>query len=77
MSKAAVWVLQLMIRGYQAILSPHLPNACRYLPTCSQYALEAVAKHGPLRGSWLALRRVLRCHPVRWLGGGQGHDPVP
>lgn len=49
------------------------PPACRYTPTCSQYAVEAIKKHGPFRGFWLALKRILRCHP--W--GGNGYDPVP
>ena len=66
-------VLLGVIRGYQVGVSPFLPPACRYTPTCSVYAAEAIRKHGAGRGSWLALRRLLRCHP--W--GGSGHDPVP
>ncbi|WP_417153773.1 membrane protein insertion efficiency factor YidD [Rikenella microfusus] len=62
-----------LIRFYQSAISPFLPNACRFTPTCSQYALEAFRKYGPLKGFWLSLRRILRCHP--W--GGSGHDPVP
>ena len=61
------------IRGYKLFISPLLPPACRYLPTCSDYAAEAIEKHGALRGVWLAARRLLRCHP--W--GGSGYDPVP
>jgi uncharacterized protein len=61
------------VRLYQALLSPWLPNACRYAPTCSQYMIEAVDKYGVVRGGWLGLRRLARCHP--W--GGHGHDPVP
>lgn len=61
------------IRFYQLAISPHFPGACRYTPTCSAYAIEAIRRHGPLRGSWLALKRILRCHP--W--GGSGYDPVP
>ena len=61
------------IRAYRLLLSPVLGPRCRYLPSCSEYALEALAGHGALRGGWLALRRVLRCHP--W--GGFGYDPVP
>ncbi|WP_121939946.1 membrane protein insertion efficiency factor YidD [Eilatimonas milleporae] len=62
----------LLIRGYQLVLSPLLGPNCRFQPTCSQYALEAVRLHGGLKGSWLAIRRVMRCHP--W--GGHGYDPV-
>jgi hypothetical protein len=65
--------LLLMIRIYQQAVSPYLPPSCRYTPTCSEYAAEALRNHGAGRGSWLALRRLLRCHP--W--GGTGHDPVP
>ncbi len=61
------------LRGYKRWLSPLLPPACRYLPTCSDYAQEAVVRHGAVRGSWLAARRLCRCHP--W--GGHGYDPVP
>jgi putative membrane protein insertion efficiency factor len=63
----------LLIRGYQVGISPFLPPACRYTPTCSQYAAEAIGRYGAGKGSWLALKRLLRCHP--W--GGTGHDPVP
>lgn len=62
-----------LIRFYQAAVSPLLPGTCRYTPTCSRYALEAVRRHGALRGGWLAARRLLRCHPL----GGKGWDPVP
>jgi len=62
-----------LIRAYQLTLSGLFPNVCRFQPSCSQYAYEAIERHGPLRGSWLALRRLLRCRP----GGGLGYDPVP
>lgn len=62
-----------LIRGYQLVLSPLLGPACRYQPSCSEYALEAVRRHGVVRGVGLALRRVGRCHPL----GGCGYDPVP
>ena len=71
--RASVWLLILPIRFYQLSISPMLPQSCRYTPTCSQYAIEALRKHGALRGGWLALKRILRCHP--W--GGSGYDPVP
>ncbi|MFC4351980.1 membrane protein insertion efficiency factor YidD [Fodinicurvata halophila] len=61
------------IRVYQWVISPVLPASCRYSPSCSAYGVEALRRHGPLRGGWLTLRRILRCHP--W--GGMGYDPVP
>jgi putative membrane protein insertion efficiency factor len=66
-------LLRAAIRGYQLLLAPVLPPSCRYLPSCSHYAEEAIARHGPLRGTWLAAQRICRCHP--W--GGSGYDPVP
>lgn len=66
-------VFVLPIRFYQLVISPLLPKTCRYLPTCSSYAIEAVLVHGIVRGSLLAAKRILRCHP--W--GGSGYDPVP
>ncbi len=66
-------LLILLIKAYQYLLSPWVGNSCRFTPTCSQYAIEALHKHGALRGSWLMTRRLLRCHP--WHPGG--HDPIP
>jgi hypothetical protein len=66
-------LLILVVRAYQILLSPLLPAACRYQPTCSHYAIEALEKHGALRGSWLAIKRIGRCHPFR----AGGYDPVP
>ncbi len=63
----------LPIRLYQIAISPLLPCSCRFIPTCSAYAIEAITLHGVVRGSWLTLRRLSRCHP--W--GGSGYDPVP
>lgn len=66
-------ILKGLILAYRYGISPVLPPSCRYTPTCSQYALTAIDRFGALRGGWLAVRRILRCHP--W--GGCGHDPVP
>jgi putative membrane protein insertion efficiency factor len=63
----------ILIRGYQVGISPMLPAACRYTPTCSAYAAEAIRRYGAGRGGWLAAKRLMRCHP--W--GGHGYDPVP
>jgi putative membrane protein insertion efficiency factor len=65
------------IRFYRRFLSPLAPPACRFTPSCSAYALEAIAAHGALKGLALALRRLSRCHPIGWLGGSSGFDPVP
>lgn len=67
------WPLLALIRLYQRTISPMLPPSCRYEPSCSRYAYEAVDRHGALRGSWLSLKRLARCRP----GGGRGYDPVP
>ncbi len=67
------YLLSGSIRLYQLLLSPVLPASCRFAPTCSAYGIEAIRRHGALRGGWLAMRRVARCHP--W--GGSGYDPVP
>jgi putative membrane protein insertion efficiency factor len=66
-------VLLALIRGYQLGLSPYFGRQCRFMPTCSSYAQEAIVKYGALQGSWLGLRRIARCHP--WCEGG--YDPVP
>ena len=69
----AVRLLVLLVRGYQLMVSPLLGPACRYEPSCSRYAVEALQAHGVVRGGWLAIRRLGRCHPL----GGHGFDPVP
>lgn len=66
-------ILILLIKFYRNSISPMLPGCCRYTPTCSQYAMEAIKKYGPFKGTFLSIRRILRCHP--W--GGSGYDPVP
>ena len=73
MRAASVWVLSLPIRFYQIGISPLFPPTCRFTPTCSTYALQALRKYGPFKGTYLAVRRILRCHP--W--GKSGYDPVP
>jgi putative membrane protein insertion efficiency factor len=67
------WIFALPVRGYRLLFSPWVGNGCRFHPTCSAYALEALAQHGGLRGAWLTIRRIARCHP--W--GGSGIDNVP
>jgi hypothetical protein len=66
-------LLILGVRAYQVSLGPLLPASCRYYPTCSAYAIEALERHGAVRGAWLSVRRILRCHPFR----AGGYDPVP
>lgn len=66
-------IFLLPIKFYQYCISPLTPPTCRYTPTCSQYAIEAIRKYGPFKGIWLTIKRLLRCHP--W--GGSGYDPVP
>lgn len=66
-------IMLALIWFYRNCISPLKPPTCRFTPTCSQYAVEAIKKHGPFKGGWLTLRRILRCHPF----GGSGYDPVP
>lgn len=75
--RTATFALSVPIHAYRYLLSPFLPPSCRFHPTCSVYALEALRVHGPLKGTWLAIRRLSRCHPISFLGGGSGIDPVP
>ena len=72
-SRSIVWLLVLPIRFYQTAISPYAPPSCRFTPTCSEYARQALVKHGPIKGLYLAVWRILRCNP--W--GGSGYDPVP
>ncbi|MGC9470410.1 MAG: membrane protein insertion efficiency factor YidD [Bacteroidales bacterium] len=73
MKKTFSAILIGIVRFYQVAISPLFPPTCRYTPTCSAYSIEAIKKYGPLKGGWLALKRILSCHP--W--GGSGYDPVP
>ena len=73
-SSILVIILLIPIRIYQKFISPFLPSSCRYTPTCSTYAAQALQKHGPIKGAYLAILRILSCHP---LSGKHGHDPVP
>lgn len=66
-------LLQLLIKGYQGFLRPWMPPLCRYQPSCSDYALQALQLHGPVKGSWMATKRICRCHPFH----AGGYDPVP
>lgn len=72
-SAGAVWLLVAPLRVYRRFVSPVIPPSCRFTPSCSAYAIDALRLHGPLRGSWLTVRRLLRCAP--WHPGG--YDPVP
>ncbi len=71
--KATGWLLLLPIYFYRCFISPLTPPSCRFVPTCSEYAVIAIRRHGPIKGLWLAVKRILRCRP----GGGSGYDPVP
>lgn len=73
MKKIITYPFVLLIKGYQLLISPILPSTCRYSPTCSHYAIEALQKHGLIKGGWLATKRIGSCNP--W--GGSGYDPVP
>ena len=73
MKRILTFILLLPIRVYRGYISPLTPPSCRFIPTCSEYAILAIQKHGPFRGVYLTIRRLLRCHP--W--GGSGYDPVP
>ena len=73
MKKILSYLLLLLVYLYREYICPMTPPSCRFVPTCSEYAIEAIKKHGPFKGLYLAVRRILRCHP--W--GGSGYDPVP
>ena len=71
--QAFVWLLIIPVKIYQWVISPMIGPSCRYTPTCSAYSIEALKKHGPIKGLWLSIKRILSCNP--W--GGSGYDPVP
>jgi len=73
MKKILSYILIGLVKIYQYTISPITPASCRYTPTCSNYSIESIKKHGPFKGIWLAIKRILSCHP--W--GGHGYDPVP
>ena len=69
-------ILIKLIKAYKLLISPLLGNSCRYLPTCSEYSIEALQKFGLVKGVYISLKRILSCHPIKLLGGGEGFDPV-
>ena len=73
LNKVATFPLLVLIRGYQLIISPLLGSNCRFMPTCSEYAMESLKSHGLIKGSYLTIKRIGKCHP--W--GGHGYDPIP
>ena len=76
MMKTLTNILIKLIKIYKFIVSPLLGNSCRYLPSCSEYSIEALKKFGFFKGSYLSLKRIFSCHPIKFLGGGEGFDPV-
>ena len=69
-------ILIKLIKGYKFLISPFLGNSCRYLPTCSEYSIEALKEFGLIKGIYLSIKRILSCHPFKILGGGEGFDPI-
>ena len=65
-----------LIKAYKFLISPLLGHSCRYLPTCSEYSIEALKNYGLIRGIFMSIKRILSCHPIKFLGGGEGFDPV-
>ena len=70
------FILINLIKGYKYLISPFLGHSCRYLPTCSDYSIEALKTYGFFKGIFMSIKRVLSCHPIKFLGGGEGFDPV-
>ncbi len=69
-------ILIKLIKGYRFLISPLLGYSCRYLPTCSEYSIEALRSYGFFKGLYMSIKRILSCHPIKFLGGGEGFDPV-
>ena len=69
-------ILIKIIKGYKFLISPLIGNSCRYLPTCSEYSIEALKNFGLFKGLYLSLKRIFSCHPIKFLGGGEGFDPL-
>ena len=76
MTQVIINILIKIIKGYKFMISPLLGNSCRYLPTCSEYTIEALKTFGLIKGLFKSLKRIFSCHPFRFLGGGEGFDPV-
>ena len=74
--ETSTYILIKIIKGYKFLISPLLGNSCRYMPTCSEYSIEALKNFGLFKGLYLSLKRILSCHPIKFLGGGEGFDPV-
>mgnify|MGYP001423587751 CR=1 FL=1 len=66
-----------IIKFYRYFISPYFPSSCRYMPTCSEYFIDCLKLNGPIKGFWLGIKRILRCHPIKILGGKDGFDPAP
>lgn len=77
MSKVIIFLIIGLVKLYKYLVSPILGNKCRYIPTCSDYFIKAINLHGITRGSYFGFKRILRCHPIKFLGGGSGLDFVP
>ena len=71
-----IYILIKLIKVYKFLISPLLGNSCRYLPTCSEYSIDALKEFGLLKGIFISLKRILSCHPIKFLGGGDGFDPI-
>ena len=74
--KIITYLLIKIIKIYQLIISPYLGNNCRYLPTCSEYFIDSLKEYGVIKGTLIGIKRILSCHPIKFLGGGKGFDPI-